>query len=53
MKARDRNIQMYLDRWRARAETARHPSLQSMRERGKICATCEAKLPLPNVGGFR
>lgn len=53
MKDRDRYIQRILDGRQVRAEAARNPSIESLRGRGRCCASCEARLPMPNSPGFR
>jgi hypothetical protein len=53
MKARDSYIQAVLNEWRVGANALQNPSLQNLREGGKRCASCEAKLPPPNTPGFR
>lgn len=53
MKDRDRFIKRILDGWQVRAEAARNPSLETLRGRGRCCASCEAGLPMPWSAGFR
>ena len=49
MKPKDRFMQAWLAQWDIRASLSR----EQLRERGKLCASCDAELPQPNAPGFR
>lgn len=53
MNARNRFVQRVLDGLQAHAQAVRNPSIQSLRDRGRCCASCEAVLPMPYSPGFR
>lgn len=53
MTDQDRYVQRILDGWQTRAESARNPSIENLRERGRCCANCEERLPMPWSAGFR